>query len=160
MGQRPCPFLFSQRRLLIPELYSTTFQWHFNHRTYKSKHRWHSIDVHCHDGVMKISCTILTETQPVHSKWILARHCQSDKPWHIVEYCWRSGDAHFQMGAVTVLHTFLLVKAANTPFIPVCNSSQLRLRKMQNQKLLTLLWCSFSWWGIDSTDIAFASNGW
>jgi hypothetical protein len=90
---------------------------------------------------------------------VYARHWHSDNLRCIAKYRWRSVDTHFQKRAVTVQHTFLPIKAANTPLITVSNNSQLRLVMMQNQKLLTLRWRSFSEGGSDRTVYIFADKG-
>jgi len=56
---------------------------------------------------------------------------------------WCSVDAQFQDWAGSALLLFLPVKAANTWLIDVSNQSPVRLPKIQDQKLLTLHWCSF-----------------
>jgi hypothetical protein len=42
---------------------------------------------------------------------------------------------------------YLPIMAANSWYIDVCDHSPSRLPKMQDQKLFTLHWCSFSDWG-------------
>jgi len=55
---------------------------------------------------------------------------------------WRSVDAHFQTGAVTMLRSLLLITAANTLILGICRSRVLGLFKMQRTKSLTRCWHS------------------
>ena len=55
---------------------------------------------------------------------------------------WRSVDAHFQTGAVTMSPSVLPTKAANTLIMGKCHSLALGLYKMQHPKLVMLGGCS------------------
>jgi len=69
---------------------------------------------------------------------------------------WRSVDAHFQIGAVTVSLSLLRTKAANTLIMGKCRSTALESYKMQHPRLLTLCWPSVDallklcWWSVDA----------
>jgi hypothetical protein len=56
--------------------------------------------------------------------------------------CWRSVDAHFQTGAVIMLTSVLLIKAANTLMMGKCCSTARGLYMMQHSRLLTHCWRS------------------
>ena len=68
-------------------------------------------------------------------------------------------DAHFHDAAGSMPLFLWLTKVAHTPFITVCNLSQLWLPKMQNQKLLTLRWRSFSSWGREHVAFSLSYKG-
>jgi len=70
--------------------------------------------------------------------------------------CWHSIDAHFQNPAGSVSLVFLPLKAANIASMDVCNQVELRIPKMQNWKLLTLRWRSFSELGSDRLAVSLA----
>jgi len=55
---------------------------------------------------------------------------------------WRSVDAQYQSGAVTILRSVLLWIAGNTMIMDICRTRALGLYKMQYPKLLTLCWHS------------------
>jgi hypothetical protein len=55
---------------------------------------------------------------------------------------WRSADAHFQTGTVSMSLSRLLIMAANPSIMGKCRSTALALYKMQHSKLLTLCWHS------------------
>jgi len=73
--------------------------------------------------------------------------------------CWRSVDADFQVGAGIVRHAVFPIQVANTLFITVWNHSPLRLPRMQDQKSLTLRWCSLSGWTKECVAIICACEG-
>jgi hypothetical protein len=51
------------------------------------------------------------------------------------------------------------IKPANSRYIDVCDHSPIRLPKMQDQKSLSLHWCSFSEWSRVCVTFSFASEG-
>ena len=70
--------------------------------------------------------------------------------------CWLSVDAHSQNAMVTVLLSLLPPKATNTSVME--NSIQINIQwpYLQDHKVLTLQWCSFSEWGGDRVAVSFA----
>ena len=51
---------------------------------------------------------------------------------------------------------YLPIKSTNSPYIDVCDHSPIRLPTMQDQKLWTLCWLSFSEWGWECVTFSFA----
>jgi len=82
-----------------------------------------------------------------------------DYPWYMTNNRWRSVDAHFHDLAGRVLQSVLPIKAAKNSFITDYNLSEVWLPRMHDQKLLTLRWHSFSWWGREGIAICFAYKG-
>jgi len=74
-------------------------------------------------------------------------------------HCWCSVDTHFQDGAGSMSLLVLPIKHANTSVMTIRNLWPLRLPKMQDQKLLTLCWRSFSGWCREHLSPFFAYKG-
>jgi len=53
----------------------------------------------------------------------------------------------------------LLPKAAMTLRMNACDQAPIIVPKMQDEKSLTLHWCSFSSWGMEAITISFANQG-
>jgi len=58
-----------------------------------------------------------------------------------------------------ISHTYLHIKAAISFFMDACNQAPLIVPKMQDQKLLTLCWRSFSGFGREREYAQFANQG-
>jgi len=94
---------------------------------------------------------ICKERLPILRLWINAVAQPLDYRRFNIQNRWRSVDAHFQSGAVTMSRSLLLRTAANTMIMDICHSRALGLYKMQCPKLLTLCWHSVDtlvtrWW--------------
>jgi len=72
---------------------------------------------------------------------------------------WRSVDADFHDGAGRVLLSVLPIKAAKNSFVTQYNLSEVWFPRTHDQKLLTLRWHSFSWWGREGITVCFAYKG-
>ena len=91
--------------------------------------------------------------------WQMATYQQCRYPGRMTKNCWRSVDAHFEDGARRVLQSDLPMKEAKNSFMTGCNISVVWLPRTHDQKLLTLRWLSFSWWGRECVIIIFACEG-
>ena len=60
---------------------------------------------------------------------------------------------------VGISHTYLPIKAAISVFMDACDQSPLIIRKMPQQKSLTLCKRSFSKWGREHFSFSFGYNG-
>jgi len=85
------------------------------------------------------------------------RRC--DFPRCMTKNRWRSVDTHFHDVAGRVLLFVLPIKAGKSTFITKYDLSEVWFPRMHDQKLLTLCWCSFSWWGREGIAICFAYKG-
>jgi len=97
--------------------------------------------------------------QPIIPLWLTTTYRRCDVPGGMTENCWRSVDAHFHDGAGRVLHSVLPIKAANNALMTDYNLSEAWFPRTHDQKLLTLRWHSFSWWGRVGIAICFAYKG-
>jgi len=78
----------------------------------------------------------------------------------MTKYRWRSSDAHFQHGAVTVSLSHLPINVADTLVMDNSERIAYQLTNLQNQKWLKLHWVSFSEWCFYRVAVSFASDGW
>ena len=76
------------------------------------------------------------------------------------EKCWRSVDAHFQNGARSFLLFLVRIKNCTTSIMYNHYRIACSLPNLQDQKLLTLCWCSSSWWCRELGALCFAYKGW
>ena len=97
--------------------------------------------------------------QPMIPLWLTKTYRRCDFPGRMTKNHWPSVDSHFQDGAGRVLQSILPIKAANDAFMTDYNLSEAWFPRTHNQKLLTLHWCSFSWWGREGIAISFAYQG-
>jgi len=97
--------------------------------------------------------------QPKFTLWLTTTYGRCDFPRSMTKNCWRSVDAHFHDGAGRVLQSVLPIKAGIIYFMTYYNLSEVWFPKMHDQKLLTLRWRSFSWWGREGIAICFAYKG-
>jgi len=72
---------------------------------------------------------------------------------------WRSVDAHFHDRAGRVLLSVLPIKAARNSFMTDYNLSEVWFPRTHDERLLTLRWRSFSWWGREGIANCFAYKG-
>jgi len=73
--------------------------------------------------------------------------------------CWRSIDAHFQNGAVSLSPALLRINAVIISFLNVCGQLPLRLPTMQDHNSLTRRWLSFWGWGRECFSLLFDYQG-
>ena len=85
--------------------------------------------------------------------------CHIDYPRCETSNCWRWVDTHFHDGAGSMSLFVLPIKHANTSVMTICNLWPLRLPKMQDQKSLTLRWCSFPGSGRECLSPSFDHQG-
>jgi len=79
---------------------------------------------------------------PILRLWINAITQPLDYTRCNTQNCWRSVDADFQTGAVTMSRSHLHRMAANTLIMDICRSRALGIYMMQHPKALTLCWHS------------------
>jgi len=91
--------------------------------------------------------------------WLPTTYQRCDYPRRITKNRWRYLDAQFHDGARRILKSVLPIKAANNSFMTDYNLSEVRFPRTHDQKLLTLHWRSFSWWGREGIAICFGYRG-
>jgi len=88
--------------------------------------------------------------------WLTATYRQCVNRGRMSKNCWCSVDGDFQDAAGWELRSVLPTKAAKNSFMTDYNQLAVWLTRMQDQKSLTLCWCSFSRWGREGIAICFA----
>jgi len=76
----------------------------------------------------------------------------------MIKDCWHFFNTYFHDEADSVSLLFLHLKVANTSFMNVCNQMPVRLPKMLDQKLLSLLWHWFLGGGRECITVLVPSN--
>jgi len=102
---------------------------------------WHSDDAHFEVQQYRHTRYCLYRL-PILRLWINAIAQPLDYTRCNTQNRWRSVDAHFQCGAVTMSRSLLLRTAANTLIMDTCHSRALGLYTMRCPKSLTLCWHS------------------
>jgi len=102
---------------------------------------WRSVDAHCQVKWHQ-DWRFCLERQPILQLWANSVAHPLDYTRCNTQIRWRSVDAHFQTGAVTMMLFLLHIKAADTSIMGKCHSIALGLYKMQHPRLLTLCWRS------------------
>ena len=69
-----CDLFFQLLRRSIVQLWAKLSARDLDYPIYKTNNGWHSIDVHFHDGVTKISCTVLAEKA---ASTLYMNHCHT-----------------------------------------------------------------------------------
>jgi len=97
--------------------------------------------------------------QPKIPLWLNTPYQRCHFPTHMTKNRWHSIDAHFHDGARRVLLSVFPIKAAKNSFMTDYNLSEVWFPRTQDQKLLTLHWRSFSWWGREGIAVCLAYKG-
>jgi hypothetical protein len=84
----------------------------------------------------------LPQWLPILQLWVNVVAQPLDYPRCNTLNCWRSVNAHFDTGALTIAWPLLLIIAANMLILGIYGSRAIGLYKMQHPKLLTLCWLS------------------
>jgi len=79
-----------------------------------------------------------------------------DCPWWKAKICWHSVDARSHDGAGNVALSLFPIKVSNTMSMNSNNQIASELPDLQDQKLLTLRWCSYSEWGREPVALSSA----
>jgi len=93
-----------------------------------------------------------------HSMNTITDASRFDYRWWKAEILWHSVDAHFHDGARSVSPTFFHINAANKLSTYRNDHIAFELPDLQDQKLLTLCWCSISEWCGERDTRSFAYN--
>jgi hypothetical protein len=72
---------------------------------------------------------------------------------------WLSVDTHFHDWVMHISCTVSYEQAASTSYMNISHKATLRVARAQDQKWMTFLWHTFSGWGSERLDIAFAPKG-
>jgi len=118
-----------------------------NYLPYKTKNRWHSVDMQFQKQAGSVSLSLLPIKEACmsfmngsHQSWCRVTMMHSHK---LLTHSWHT----FSEWAWSVSLSLLVINAAYTSFMNVCIQLPLRIPNMQDQKSLTCRWVSFSRWG-------------
>ena len=89
------------------------------------------------------------ESGPKIPLWLTATYWRCDYPGRMTNNRWRTVDTPCQDGVESVLQSVMPIKAAKNSFMTHCNLSAVWLNRTNDQKSLTVCWCSFSRWDRD-----------
>ena len=96
---------------------------------------------------------------PTHWLCVFTTKSRFYYPTYRTKNRWRSIDGHFEDGVGSVFLTLLPIKDANTLIMCIHYQVAFLLPDLQDQKSLTLRWCSFSRWGRERVAFFFPYTG-
>ena len=93
---------------------------------------------------------------PEHCIYRITDESRFDYKWWMAKNCWRSVDAHFHDGAGNMALSLFRIKAAKTLIMHTNYQITSELPYLQDQKSLTLRWCSYSEWRREHVALSFS----
>jgi len=124
-----------------------------------AKNRWLSIDAHFHYGAGRVLQSVLPIKAGRDYFMTNYSYRRCDSPRYMTKNRWCSIDIHLHNGAGRVLLSVLPIHGSKNTFMTEYNLSEVWFPRRHDQKLLTLHWRSFSWWGWEGIAICFAYKG-